>query len=171
MASPPQPIPKPDLTDASDDGLDLRLSDLYAIVLMQWRLIVATAAGVLVLSVLYNLIATRIYASTASVHLSTVTGQELKVDKVVDKDVYNRLDRKYFTETQVQIIESRTLREEVIRQYIELGYDNLDAKTGPGALLAKMTVKPRRNSEIIDISVTDPVPERAAVLANLVPWR
>lgn len=162
-----EPAPTEAVGPSFERGLELRLADLLAVLRMQWRLIGAVALAFLTLSMVHALVATRIYASTASVHLSTVTGQELKVDKVVDKDVYNRLDRKYFTETQIQILESRTLREEVVRRYRALGYDDLDPDAGPGALHAMTSVAPRRNSEILDITVSHRDPERAAVLANL----
>jgi capsular exopolysaccharide synthesis family protein len=150
--------------------LDLRVLDLLAMLRLQHRVVIGALVICCVIGGGLHVLATPKYTATASVHLTAVTGQELKVDKVVDMDVYNRVDRKFFTETQILFMESRSLREAVIRKYQEVyGYDDLPLDDGgPGRLASMMSVKARRNSEVIDVRVVHPDPERAAVLANLV---
>lgn len=134
---------------------------------MQRNVIVAFVVVVLVVAFVGNMRAVRLYKASALLQISSRAGQEMKVDEVVD---YDRLSQEYtYITTQIDLLQCRDLREEVIRRYEALGFGDLTLAGGGAAKLHGMlTVVPRKDSELIDVSVLDSDPERAARLANLV---
>lgn len=108
------------------------------------------------------------YQATAVIQLLPRAGQEMNVTEVVATEggYYEARDR---ARTQMQIILSRGVREEVVRRYNALGKDQLDASfEGLDALLASMTVTPLEDTQLVEIAVIDTDPERAARIANFV---
>lgn len=158
---------EPEIQDAPNNGLQLR--DMYAILQMQWKVVVGCTAAAVLVAMLHGVFATRQYKSAAVLHMSTMAGQELKSDRVVDVDQYNRWNRQMFVQTQLEVIRSRNMMETVIRKYNELGYDDIAPDTqGVRALVEMLEIMPRQGTELLDLSITSSDPEKSAVLANLV---
>lgn len=158
-----------DETTEEPSSLSVRLGDLWAVIQIQWMVVAVTVATCITLALLYSAVAKREYRSYATIQLSTVAGRELDVEGVVDMDVANRGNRTIFVTTQLEIMRSRPMREEIIRQYNAAGYDDLTPQNGGVDRLAGMFAAiPRPATELIDLSVTHSDPEKAAVLANLI---
>jgi polysaccharide biosynthesis transport protein len=156
-------------TDEPQVSSALHLGDLVAIIQMQWRLIAGVTVGALVLGVLHGLLVDRQYRSTATLQLSSMAGQEMKADRVVDLDQYNRWNRQMFVQTQLEIIRSATMTDKVITKYIESG--GTDLATTPEKrhdLLEMLEISPRQGTELLDLSITSDDPKKSAMLANLV---
>jgi capsular exopolysaccharide synthesis family protein len=155
--------------ESPSTGLQLR--DLAAILQMQWRIVAGCTAAAVVAALVHGVFATRQYRATAVMHLSATAGQELKVERVVDVDQYNRWNRQMFVQTQLEVIRSRSLLTDVLKQYAEFGpgYEDLPVDgNGVPRLVEMLDVNPRQGTELIDLSVTCSDPDKAAVLANLV---
>ncbi|MEZ4238636.1 MAG: polysaccharide biosynthesis tyrosine autokinase [Myxococcota bacterium] len=147
----------------------LQLRDLVAIAQMQWRVVAGCTVAALVLALLHGLLATSMYRSTAVIHLSPMAGQELKLERVVDADQYNRWNRQMFVQTQLEIIRSRKLLDEALQRYADLGFTDLAPGTrGVNALSEMLEVTPRQGTELIDLSITSDNLDKSARLANLI---
>lgn len=142
-------------------------SEIWKMLRVQWKVIVSFLAVVLILALVGNLLAQKRYRSTAVIQIASRAGQELQVDEVVDFD--RMAQERTYAKTQLDLLQSRDLREEVIRRYEALGLDDLTLADGGAARLGRMlSVSQRKDTELVDVSVTDTDPERAARLANLV---
>lgn len=145
------------------------LQDVWAIVQMQWHVVVASVAVGLIGAIVVSLFATREYSSTVVLHVSPMAGQEVKTDKVLDLDQYQRWNRHMFVQTQLEVLYSRTMRTAVLEQYNALGYEDLEPnEAGLRALRAMMEATPRVGTELLDLTVTSPDAEKSALLANLI---
>ncbi len=146
------------------------LGDLWAIVQMQRNVVIASVACAVLVAIAYSSFATRYYRSTAVLHLSTMAGQELRTERVVDFDQYHRWNRQIFVQTQIEIIRSRSMLLQVLESYEALGTgDELVADdAGLVQLGAMLDVTTRQGTELIDISITSPDPRTSARLANLI---
>lgn len=146
-----------------------QLSDVWAIVQMQWRVVAACTAVGFGLAVLYVLVAPPGYTARTTLMLSPMSGQEIKTDRVLDLDQYQRWNRHMFTQTQLEIIYGRHLREDVLLQYNELGHTDLRPdEDGLVALRNMMQADPKVGTELVDITVVARDAEKAALLANLI---
>lgn len=157
--------------DEEQDGLsslNLRLADVRAIVFMQRYVIAGVALAVVLAALVGSLMMTKLYTATALLHLSTHRGQELRVEQIINQDAYNARNQTVFIQTQLEILRSRLLRERVIAAYNDAGYDDLVGPGGAGNFARMAKIVPRRNSELVEVTVTHENPESAAVLANLV---
>ncbi len=108
------------------------------------------------------------YQAIAVIQLLPSAGREMDVAEVVTPvaGYYETRDR---ARTQMQVILSRAVREEVVRRYNALGGDVLDGTPdGLDELLRHLTVTPREDTQLVEIGVTDSDPERAARVANLI---
>lgn len=155
---------------SSEAGARIDLGDVWAIIQMQRRVVLGCTVLVLLLALAYSLVATRQYRSVAVLHLSTMAGQEIRTDRVVDFDQYHRWNRQIFVQTQIEIIRSRKMRNKVLAAYEALGLDDglkLDEE-GLRELAGMIDVKVRQGTELIDVAITSPDPEMSARLANLV---
>jgi succinoglycan biosynthesis transport protein ExoP len=153
--------------ESSSAGFQIR--DVVAILQMQWRVVAGCTIAALLLALVHGLLATRMYRSTAVLHLSTTAGQELKSDRVVDVDQYNRWNRQMFVQTQLEVMRSRSMMEAVLERYAELGYTDLPTDlAGVRALQTMLEVTPRQGTELLDLSITSENSEKSAILANLV---
>lgn len=156
-----------------DSGQDqergFQLQDVWAVIQMQWH-VVAIATGVaLVLAIVASVVATREYSATAVIHMSAMAGQEFKTDKVLDLDQYQRWNRHMFVQTQMEVLYSRSLREQVIQKNAELGFEDLSADdAGLAELRRMMELKPKQGTELLEITVTSTDADRSARLANLI---
>lgn len=146
----------------------IQIRDLVAIVRMQWRLVASVTAGAVVLAMLHGALVPRQYRSTAVLHLSSMAGQEMKVDRVVDTDQYNRWNRQMFVQTQLEILRSASMLNSVLEAYARDGGTDLPADpAGRAELLSMLEINPRQGTELLDLSITSTDPEKSAKLANL----
>lgn len=142
--------------------------EIWAMLVVQRYIVYAVLAVSVSLGVGYAFVAERIYKATTTLQVSLQAGQEVKVDEVVDKNSF-WYDSTTFLNTQIDILKSRALCGEVVRRYEALGNTELKVEEdGASVLLGKLVVSPRPNSELIDVSVLFPDPEKATTLANLV---
>ncbi len=154
--------------DVTQDGpAPLTFAEVWKILRMQWQIIAGVTAVALIAGVAVNLLSDRLYRSTSVIQISSSLGKEVEVDDVVNYNVV--LQKATYLKTQVDLLKSRDLREAVVRRYEGLGNTDLTvANGGVNRLTNMLNVMPRRESELVDVSVTDTDPERAATLANLV---
>ena len=147
-------------------------AELRALVelLLRQRVLVLGFLGVVVASTLVgSLLTTKRYRAVAVIQLMPRAGQEVDVDAVVNLDDAGYLERRDRARTQIQIIQSRSVREEVIRRYNEAGHEDLElTQTGLDALLRSMSVGAREDTQLVEIGVLHEDAEQAALLANLV---
>jgi len=153
---------------------DFDIWDIWPILRKQ-RLIVALFFGTVVVATFFGvLIQQKEYQATALIHLTPRTGQEVASKEVVEWESQGYYEVMQFYRTQVHIMKSRTVREEVARRYMALQRDDewqeFDAEGFEGGrrLGAALLVVAKEQSQLMNIHVTDVDPERAAILANLV---
>ncbi len=149
--------------------IDFHLEDILPILRKQQQVILLFLGTVLITTLVLSLLRTPEYRATATLRLQPRAGQEVNVNEVVDYQTRGYFEVQQFNRTMIQIMLSRTVRDEVVRRYEALGYDDLLVEDG-GAdkLTGMMTVLPAEQSQLVSVSVSHTDPERAAVLANLV---
>jgi len=151
----------------SAGGMSLSLL-LHALRQQRWT-ILSFLGAVLLAALAGTLATTPEYRAITVIQLMSHAGKELDVRAVIDYDNAGYLEQRDRARTQIQIMLSRSVREEVIRRYNELGYDDIpDTPDGAAVLKDAISVGPREDTQLVEIRVLHPDPERAAVLANLV---
>lgn len=149
--------------------IDFQLEDVWPILQKQRNVIFLFITTVLITTLVGGLLRTKEYRATALLYLSPHVGQEVAVNEVLDMNTRGYFEVQQFYRTQIQIILSRSVREDVVREYNAAGYDDLLLEDdGAQALAGMMTVVPEEQSQLVDISVVHTDPERAAKLANLI---
>lgn len=149
--------------------LEFQLEDVWPILRKQRTVVLLFLGTVLLTTLIGSMLRTREYRASALIHVSAHVGQEVAVSEVVDLNTRGYFEIQQFYRTQIQIILSRSIREEVVRRYTALGYDDLQMDDGGAqALAGMMTVVPEEQSQLVEISVVHVDPERAALLANLI---
>ncbi|MCK6503476.1 polysaccharide biosynthesis tyrosine autokinase [Myxococcota bacterium] len=114
-------------------------------------------------------LADREYEAVTVVHLLPRAGQEIAVREVVQSDAGGYMEGRERARTQVQIIQSRVVREEALRRYNQQGFDDLRPTSDDVDRLGrKLSAGPREDTQLVEIRVAHADPERAAALANLV---
>lgn len=150
----------------------MSFSQLLMIISARRKLILATLGLVLMAALAVSLILPETYRSTASVVLNP------GVDPVTGQALPGQLVPSYLA-TQVGILQSQGLALKVV-QDLKLSQRELFQKKFHGAtkgegdpddwtasyLLKKLTVKPTRESNVVDIAFADPDPRWAARIAN-----
>jgi polysaccharide biosynthesis transport protein len=122
---------------------------------------------VLALNLIYTYRQTPIYRATAALEVSSETMKVLNIQDVLSTDTR---DDQYFN-TQIKIMQSRTLCEQVVqtlhldRNPSFLAYAGSQGDLA-GALQGRLSVEPERMTTIIDIHVDHPDPKLAADLAS-----
>ncbi|MDP2307731.1 MAG: polysaccharide biosynthesis tyrosine autokinase [Pseudomonadota bacterium] len=161
--------PTSKLGGAERPGRGLDLDALRTGVWRQRRTFFSFLGAVLVAALVGTLLSARQYKAVALIQLMPRAGQEVDVNEVVKNDDAGYLEGRDRARTQIQIILSRGVREEVVRGYQALGYDDFDSTTeGLEALRRAMTAAPREDTQLVEIGVLHADPARATVLANLV---
>jgi len=108
------------------------------------------------------------YSAMAVIQLLPQAGQEVEVNEVRKLDEGGYMEGRDRARTQIQIIQGRPVREEVIRRYRDEGFRDLTADAeGAGQLKQWLTAGPREDTQLVEIRVEHPNPEAAALLANL----
>ncbi len=139
----------------------------YLLVILEHKWVALLSfLAVLALNLIYTYRQTPVYRATAALEVSSDTMKVLNIQDVLSTDTR---DEQYFN-TQIKIMQSRTLCEQVVESL------HLDKNPGflayagsgdlAGALQDRLSVEPERNTTIIDIHVDHPDPKLAADLAN-----
>jgi capsular exopolysaccharide synthesis family protein len=180
QASEPQAVPA-----ADGDEIDLRA---YWRILVRRRWVIASVfAAAVVLTLLFTLRATKIYAAATTIVIDPNTPRILdkeQVQDVVDTGVTSFWASKEYFETQYKVIQSRAVAQRVIeklqlaRDTRFLGLDHLKdpgkieaaiGKADPIAMLQeRLSVQPVKDSRLAKIIVEDRDPKWASTLANAV---
>lgn len=148
---------------------DFHVEDIWPILQKQRNVLALFMATVLITTLVGGLLRTKEYRAVALIHLSPKAGQEVESSEVVDYNTRGFFEIQQFFRTQIQIIQSRNVREEVVRRYAAAGYTDLTPDgDGANALLGMMTVVPEEQSQLVEIAVQSTNPESAALLANLI---
>jgi capsular exopolysaccharide synthesis family protein len=122
---------------------------------------------VLAINLIYTYRQTPIYRATAAMEVAAETMKVLNIQDVLSTDTR---DEQYIN-TQIKIMQSRTLCEQVVqalrldRNPSFLAYAGSQGDLA-GALQACLSVEPERSTTIIDIHADHPDPKLAADLAN-----
>ena len=154
----------------------MTLRQFLLILRARWRLAAAVFAGIVLAALVVALLWPKHYTATASV----VVDAEPDPSAATAGAAYSAQFLAAYIATQVDIISSDRVAQRVVRdlkldQSSELRKKWMDQTGGQGDLIAwiaaqeigkDLTVTPSRESNVIDISVTWPDAEFAAVLAN-----
>ena len=134
---------------------EIDLSKLWKLIVKKLHIIAACMAlGVCVSFIITKFFITPQYMATTRLYVlaknpgnENITTSELQASTLLSNDY-------------VELIGSKTVRKEVT--------DKVDSGLTPDQLTGKMTVSVQNTSRVLSISVTDPDPEMACTLANLV---
>lgn len=108
------------------------------------------------------------YTAVAVIQLLPQAGSEVEVTEVRKLDEGGYMEGRDRARTQIQIIQSRPVREEVVRRYRDQGYRDLTANAeGYGQLKQWLSAGPREDTQLVEVRVEHSLPEAAALLANL----
>ncbi len=108
------------------------------------------------------------YTAKAVIQLLPQAGKEIEVDEVRKLNEGGYMEGRDRARTQLQIIQSRIVRQEVVRRYREQGYRDLtNDDEGAGQLKRWLSASPREDTQLVEIAVEHTDPEAAALLANL----
>lgn len=131
--------------------------------------VVAFAGAVVVVAGVLTALTPRQYEGVALIRLLPRAGQELKGNEVVNHDDGGYMEARERARTQLQLIQSRGVREETLRRYAALGHTDLQpTEAGVEALAGALSARPREDTELVEVGVLHANPEAAAILANLV---
>jgi len=158
------------VSEKSKIGSRLRpeFEDIFPLLLKQKRVIFVFMAAVLVSVLIGGLLKQPEYRASATLQVRPKSGQELQHREVMDFTVRGYFEIQQFYRTELQIITSRRIREEVLRAYNEMGFtDLLEEDNGLAKLSAIVTVVPEEQSQLLRITTVHTDPERAAIIANL----
>ena len=148
---------------------DFHVEDIWPILLKQKNVVALFMVTVLLTTLIGGLLRTKEYRAVALIHLSPKAGQEVESSEVVDYNTRGFFEIQQFFRTQIQIIQSRNVREEVVKRYVAAGFSDLTPDNdGASALLGMMTVVPEEQSQLVEIAVQHTDPAAAAMLANLI---
>jgi succinoglycan biosynthesis transport protein ExoP len=137
---------------------------LVVLVEHKW-LSLAAFLTVMITSVVWTYRQIPIYRATATIQVDSDTMKVLNIQDVLSSDTRDE----QYVNTQVQIMQSRTLCEQVVQaQHLDKNPAFLATAGGDpaGALQACLYIEPVRASQLIDIHADHPDPEVAALLAN-----
>lgn len=114
-------------------------------------------------------VATRWYTAVAVIQFLPRAGQEVTAAEVLKLDDGGYMEGRDRARTQIQIIQSRGVREEAIRRYRSRGHTDLQLTAESLDWLGRhLTAGPREDTQLVEIRVEHRNPESAALLANLV---
>lgn len=147
----------------------VELSDLLPLILKQRKVILAFTATVVGTVLAGSLLSDPTYEAEAVIQLLPKAGQEVKMTQVIELDSRGYLEFRDRARSELQVVQSRTLLKAALEQYNEMGFDDMLATTkGTAQLRGKLTVLPKKNTQLISIAVEHTNPENAAILANLI---
>ena len=159
--APYQPlVPLP--ASQAGEGFTIDYAGLLA-TLVKWRLmILGVVLGAVILAVIYTLVVTPLYHSTATLEIAEAPVQVVEVGKVEDGQTSSG---QFFT-TQLGLLRSETLAARTARQ-INRGQRRGDAsELSGGQLTSNLTITPQVNSRLVNVTYVDKDPARAAAVPN-----
>jgi capsular exopolysaccharide synthesis family protein len=148
----------------SEDQVTQRLAELWAVLQMQRRVVVLVTGGVCALALVGSLLSTPIYRSTTVLHVSPVWGHEMAVAEVQDNDANRMRNTRQFYRTQMEIMLSKPVLQEVVDRFVEM-YPGTELASGN--LRNLVSIEPVNSSELLTLSVRHPDPAKAAALSSL----
>ncbi len=135
----------------------------------QRRIFLGFLLAVVLATLVGSLLTRKQYQAVAVIQLMPRAGQEMTGNEVLNSDATGYLEGRDRARTQIQIILSRSVSEEVIARYNALGRDVIPSTlAGVEGFQKALSASPREDTQLVEIGVRDPDPERAATLANLV---
>jgi capsular exopolysaccharide synthesis family protein len=145
------------------------LAVLWQILLQERKLVGAFLGGVVLFTLMGSLLTPKKYQAVAVIQLMPRAGREVDVDAVVKTDDGGYMETRDRARTQIQIVLSRTVREQVVKAYRKRGNTDLDeGDAGIEELGRVLGAGPREDTQLVEITVLHHDPEKAALLANLV---
>lgn len=140
-------------TSNQEDVIEIDLQDLFGLLLHKaWIIILATVATAVIGFAVSFFLITPQYESTTSIYISTNKGSENSMT-YSDAQLASQLTKDY-----EELILGRTVLEKVITQYqLDESYESLKKR---------VSVENTTNTRIISITVKDPNPENAQIIAN-----
>jgi capsular exopolysaccharide synthesis family protein len=171
---------------AAEQGDELDLRAYWRVVVRRRWTILSVFAAVVVLTLLFTLRQTKVYAATATLVIDLNAPRVLdkeSVQDVVDTGTGGYWYSKEYYETQYKVITSRAVAQRVVEKLglkandRFLGIDGLDEakreearqKLDPADLLQdRLKVLPVKDSRVVRLEVDDRDPQLAALLANAV---
>ena len=148
-------------------SLDLR--PLWLVLTRQWLILLAFVGATALSALLVSLLMTEEYEAVALVQLMPRAGREVNLSSSVQSDAGGYMENRDRMRTQIQVIQSRSVREEVIHRYEELERGDMPSGLdGVGELGGMLSAGPREDTQLVEIRVRHTDPESAALLANLV---
>lgn len=140
-------------TSYQEDEIEIDLQDLLGLLLHKaWIIILAGIATAAIGFAVSFFLITPQYESTTSIYISTSKGGENSMT-YSDAQLASQLTKDY-----EELILGRTVLEKVIAMY--------DLNESYGSLKNRVTVANTSNTRIISITVKDPNPQNAQILAN-----
>ena len=140
-------------TSNQEDVIEIDLQDLFGLLLHKaWIIILATLATAVIGFAVSFFLITPQYESTTSIYISTSKGNENSMT-YSDAQLASQLTKDY-----EELILGRTVLEKVITQY--------QLKESYESLKKRVSVENTTNTRIISITVKDPNPENAQIIAN-----
>lgn len=116
-----------------------------------------------------SVLASRQYRAVAVIHLLPRAGQEVAFNENLQYDPASYLEGRERARTQLEIIQSRGIREEVLHRYAALGHTDLQPdEEGMERFGMMLSAGPREDTQLVEIRVEHNDAELAATLANLV---
>ncbi|WP_068397060.1 polysaccharide biosynthesis tyrosine autokinase [Kribbia dieselivorans] len=131
----------------------MELQDYLRIVRKRWHIIIAAVLVMVALAAIYNITATREYAASTKLFVST-TGSSS--DQLVQGSTFTQQRVKSYAD----VITTPKILDPVIRR--------LDLNTDATKLAKEISTKVPLDTVVIDVEVTDPDPKQAAQIANAV---
>lgn len=140
-------------TSNQEDVIEIDLQDLFGLLLHKaWIIILATIATAVIGFAVSFFLITPQYESTTSIYISTSKGNENSMT-YSDAQLASQLTKDY-----EELILGRTVLEKVISQYqLDESYESLKKR---------VSVENTTNTRIISITVKDPIPGNAQIIAN-----
>lgn len=140
-------------TSYQEDEIEIDLQDLFGLLLHKaWIIVLAGVAMAAVGFAVSFFLITPQYESTTSIYISTSKGNENSMT-YSDAQLASQLTKDY-----EELILGRTVLEKVIAMY--------DLNESYNSLKSRVTVANTSNTRIISITVKDPNPQNAQILAN-----
>ncbi|HUI06213.1 MAG TPA: polysaccharide biosynthesis tyrosine autokinase [Verrucomicrobiae bacterium] len=129
------------------------------------RLGLAAFLAVVVATVFWTYLQTPIYRATATIQMDSEPMKVLNIEDVLNPDLRDEA----YINTQVKLLQSRTLCEQVVGALqLDKNSDFMATAGGDpvGAVQACLSVEPVRDSRLVEVHVDHPNPKLAAMLAD-----
>ncbi len=139
---------------------DINVMDYVHLLWGQKWLIAAVVVVVMVVGGAWAFTRTKLYRATTRIALE-------QAPQIIKNQVYSGVtwwDLQHYAQDQVQVIETRRLAARVARK---LGLDAPNDDSGAYRLLGSLTVKPVKDTNVLELSMINPDPKKAAEWLNL----